>query len=326
MNNKTPLIKFTCPSCHHDRLTVTDSGNIKNHTCGKCGLTFREQDGIIDFLSPFYKENSPHAEVVRANRELHDELGGDYEKDPQVQQQLSFHSTARLSELIYQAATSKKEPLLADIGAGNGYILDLAREYPIRIIGFDVSRNMILVAKQKGLEVHIADACRLPLPDASVDVVTILSVLHHIYDIKPVLMETFRVLKPGGFLITDWDPNGNAASIFQSRIYQILLKISEKTRYFISGFKAKVNKPVFELAEYHRFHGELRPGFLENTLREAGFLEVNVICHSNHRSIKKLSFGGMPLLSKVRFIVMFLLSWKADKNYLHDTMLSVSKK
>jgi ubiquinone/menaquinone biosynthesis C-methylase UbiE len=48
---------------------------------------------------------------------------------------------------------------------------------------------------------HAAHAERIPLPDASVDMVLCHQTLHHIVDQAAALAEVFRVLKPGGLLL-----------------------------------------------------------------------------------------------------------------------------
>jgi ubiquinone/menaquinone biosynthesis C-methylase UbiE len=61
-----------------------------------------------------------------------------------------------------------------------------------------------LRARRYGLQLPIAVAAgeNLPYPDASFEVVMCLDVLEHVGDVETVLMEIYRVLKPGGIVLT----------------------------------------------------------------------------------------------------------------------------
>ena len=47
----------------------------------------------------------------------------------------------------------------------------------------------------------------IPVPDRSVDVITMNSVLHHILDLREFSRECTRVLRPKGILIASHEPN-----------------------------------------------------------------------------------------------------------------------
>jgi len=70
--------------------------------------------------------------------------------------------------------------------------------------GVDITENHLkltaLNATLRGYEVdlHEADATRLPFADNSMDCVYSFGVLHHIPEIEQVMREIHRVLKPGG--------------------------------------------------------------------------------------------------------------------------------
>ena len=72
----------------------------------------------------------------------------------------------------------------------------------------DVSEDLLDECRRIADELGVADRCEflrasadeLPLPDASVDVVTIRSVLIYLMDKQPAFAEFHRVLRPGGRL------------------------------------------------------------------------------------------------------------------------------
>lgn len=100
-----------------------------------------------------------------------------------------------------------------DIGCGTGtFALALAGRRPdVRITAVDGDAEILAMAQAKAgaaaIEWRQAMAQEVPLPDASVDVVTISLVLHHLLrrDKLAALGEARRVLKPAGRLhVADW--------------------------------------------------------------------------------------------------------------------------
>ncbi len=102
-----------------------------------------------------------------------------------------------------------------DLGCGTGVMLDrLGTRYP-RVVGLDLSQEMLegydLSALRPGLTVALlrGDMAALPLRDASVDAVVCRSALHHMGDEAGVLAEIARVLKPDGRLALGEPANDN---------------------------------------------------------------------------------------------------------------------
>ena len=97
---------------------------------------------------------------------------------------------------------------LLDLGCGTGRLLeDLRRRLPeAELVGVDPSEGMLAVARRRlagepGVRLEVATAARLPLPDASVDVVTTTMSFHHWEAQDASLREVARVLAPGGRLL-----------------------------------------------------------------------------------------------------------------------------
>jgi arsenite methyltransferase len=97
-----------------------------------------------------------------------------------------------------------------DLGSGAGMdsILAACRVGPSgKVIGVDVTAEMVEKAKQnaqtagvKNVDFRQADAERLPVGDATVDVVISNGVFNLCLDKPRVVAELFRILKPGGRL------------------------------------------------------------------------------------------------------------------------------
>lgn len=132
--------------------------------------------------------------------------------DPAELAALPADSTASFAGVGNPHAVAPIAPgeTVLDIGCGAGMDLLLAarRAGPSgRAIGVDMTQAMreraLACAAAAGLEnveVHLADATALPLPDASIDVVISNGVLNLVPEKDRAFREILRVLRPGGRL------------------------------------------------------------------------------------------------------------------------------
>jgi len=106
------------------------------------------------------------------------------------------------SAVLERVVMPDGNPTVADVGCSSGYLLeDLHAAYPnASLLGVD----LIAAGLRKAHEIvpaarllH-ADACELPIADASVDAVVSVNLLEHIKDDRAALAEIARVLVPGG--------------------------------------------------------------------------------------------------------------------------------
>jgi ubiquinone/menaquinone biosynthesis C-methylase UbiE len=113
-------------------------------------------------------------------------------------------------------AIDTEEPVVHEFlaGAPRGTALDAAcgtgrhaahlAKLGYRVIGVDATKAMLDVAMAKvpAAEFRTGRLDQLPVEDASVDVVTCSLALTHVEDLRPVMAEFARVLRPGGWLVT----------------------------------------------------------------------------------------------------------------------------
>ncbi len=76
------------------------------------------------------------------------------------------------------------------------------------VTGIDISEDMVELAKNKGLNVKVADARELPFVDETFDGILSISTLQWLdeKDMGKVAKEMFRVLKPGGIAVVQFYP------------------------------------------------------------------------------------------------------------------------
>ena len=97
------------------------------------------------------------------------------------------------------------EWVVADIGAGTGYLLAPLANCFQRVIGVDPVEKMLEAARhrvaQAGLDnvdLRCGDLSDLPIPDATVDLAVAALVLHHVPSPQEALAELHRIARPGG--------------------------------------------------------------------------------------------------------------------------------
>ena len=119
-----------------------------------------------------------------------------------------------------------------DIGAGTGFVGTMLKgslDKADVLICTDISQTMLECCQQTLTHLlRCAIDCRkmkderIPADDASIDVVTMNSVLHHVPDTQAFLQEIERILRPGGLLFIGHEPN---ARFSRSRFLQIQTRI-----------------------------------------------------------------------------------------------------
>lgn len=113
------------------------------------------------------------------------------------------------SRLLESALSLQPEPQrIVDVGCGPGRALSMLRQRYRRgsVLGIDLALPMLRRARKAGgfwrsLPVACADACALPLPDGSVDLLFSSLCLQWVDDFPAALDEFRRVLRPGGRLL-----------------------------------------------------------------------------------------------------------------------------
>ncbi|MFD6291722.1 class I SAM-dependent methyltransferase [Streptomyces sp. NPDC060205] len=95
---------------------------------------------------------------------------------------------------------------LLDVACGTGTVTRRLLAAGLDVTGADAAYGMLsrAAARVPG-RVVLADARRLPFPDAAFDAVTAIWLLHLLDDAEQVVAEAARVLRPGGVLVTTVD-------------------------------------------------------------------------------------------------------------------------
>lgn len=120
---------------------------------------------------------------------------------------LSFGQNGRWRRAMVDRIVPAPGNLVLDVASGTaGVAIQLARRTPARVIGLDLTEQMLRRGDANvaaaGLSGRIAlvagRAERLPFPDASFDSLTFTYLLRYVDDPRATLAELARVVKPGG--------------------------------------------------------------------------------------------------------------------------------
>jgi ubiquinone/menaquinone biosynthesis C-methylase UbiE len=204
-------------------------------------------------------------EIKKANRDVYNNMSPEeYNKNESI-----FNEKRRITcnKILKKASEISGAERYADIGCGTGNLLRIAADHFKICLGLDISDNMLCKIKDDFKNCHLAasDAEHLPLKSDSFNCISCYAMLHHLYSHEKLFSECHRILKKGGTLYTDHDPN-----YFFNRFYHLYYKMRFAGKH---GFGSQKD----DLAEYHNvFTPGINPERLKEILWEIGFSKVKI--------------------------------------------------
>jgi ubiquinone/menaquinone biosynthesis C-methylase UbiE len=115
---------------------------------------------------------------------------------------------------------------LLDAGCGTGFFSARAASRGARVISLDIGSGLLKETRRKGIASVVAgDAARMPIRDASFDVVVSSECIEHTPSPRDTVREFIRVLRPGGWLVVTcpnavWRWSCRLANALHLRPYQ----------------------------------------------------------------------------------------------------------
>ncbi len=220
--------------------------------------------------------------IIKANLAYHAALAETYDDE---QPHFKQENIEKVDAFLKSLAATAGDNSLVDLGCGTGFVINIAKKYFKRVVGVDITQQMLDRVDGTGGNVELckADTSDTPLDPESFNVCTAYGFLHHLHEVKPTFQEAYRLLKQGGIFYADLDPNyyywdmikniqhaevGN--DILQRETGSIVDKVTEIAEQF------NLDRETIELAEYQKI---VKGGFRENEiirmLQEAGFVSID---------------------------------------------------
>lgn len=154
------------------------------------------------------------SDLQRRLNQLYDHNAPRYDNDRAVGPQIRYYFDVSYQTLGKWIGPTAPSTLHVDMPVGTGrFFLHLRKNgWTHRMLGLDISRGMVSQcqkeAAQRGQVIHLSlgDAFSLPLENDSVDILSSLRLFHlfpeHYW--PDLIAEMRRVVRPGGFLITEF--------------------------------------------------------------------------------------------------------------------------
>lgn len=237
-----------------------------------------------------------NAEAVRVNRIFHDHECAYYdERFAIVHDERSARRALREVEDLLGRPVRADETVL-DIGCGTGWLAaGLPRARPgLAVIGVDLSHGMIERARAAGAWPLLrADAQRLPLATASVDLIVTRGILHHLPDVPATLTEWRRVLRPRGAVVLTCEPTP-ATEAHAAPLVRALLRVLHRP--------LTAEEDFWEIASMAANLHVFTPAQLAAMATEAGYREVSLstsyFCVTLLLTASYLTHGRRPALAR----------------------------
>ncbi len=132
-----------------------------------------------------------------------DKIAEKYSKQP-IADEAAYQKKLKITQGYFTPETE-----LLELGCGTGSTAIIHAPFVRHIHAVDISPNMIEIAKGKvdhegikNITFEVAACDEVNIPDASVDVVMGMSILHLLEDKETVIAKVYQMLKPGGVFIS----------------------------------------------------------------------------------------------------------------------------
>ncbi len=146
---------------------------------------------------------------------------------------------SKLCSYLFQVYNFKKGMRLLEPGCGRGEFITNFKKLGLEVFGLDLSREAQSFNKNIDIRTCNVENEGIPFKDNYFDIIYSKSFIEHLYYPEKYLKEAYRVLKPGGVILTlvpDWETNYKI--YFDDFTHRTPFTIySLKDAYEIYGFK-----------------------------------------------------------------------------------------
>ena len=267
----------------------------------------------FDYLLALLKDNN---EAVEKSFGRHVHWG--YWENPK-QADLSTadfeQATENLSRQICLAGHIKNDQTVLDVGCGfGGTVAHINEHYTgMQLTGLNLDERQLIRARSNALpladntlQFQQGNACELPYPDASFDVVLAVECIFHFPDREQFFREAYRVLKPDGYLaLSDFVPRTAVVPL-------INIKLPENIgTAFYGANNALCSANYYQkLAEKTHFKLQIARDITANTLPTYPYLRQLAKQQRRAPKMAMLETAVIECLSRLRLVNYYIFGFQ----------------
>ena len=319
--NKEILDLFACDKCSNNFHIEVYENNSENSIsegiirCKLCNLWYPIYDGIANFLPPHLADKTKR-DSFREKWQINFVEGVtptdcDFSKDKKLQIDFFDADTHIYDENMENTPFWKandwnclkewlpklgKDDLLLDLGCGSGRASLPFAQNGVKVIGLDISEQMVLRAKRKseklGIKDHVdyvvGDSENLPFRQNSFDAVLAFGVLHHVPTPQKMLHQMSKVLKNDGFYFG----HENNKTILRP-LFDFMMKISRL------WMEEAGNHPLIAKSELTHWANDVN---LDVKIKSSVFFPPHLYNLLGDTNAKKLIAFSDNLLNRIPFV------------------------
>ncbi len=192
---------------------------------------------------------------------------------------------------ILKGIAIKNSGKFLDVGCGTGFLLDLAYPYFDKLVGIDITQEMLdqVNLRNGKIKVYNTNSEKLPFKDNQFNVCASYGFLHHLYKLKPTLKEIYRCMKKNAVFYSDQDPNYyfwkhlsnlDINEINTKFIKNEVLSVQDPEKGFrwkdMKGYE-KTGKKIVSISEYQKvIVGGIKEESIKKIMSSIGFKDIKI--------------------------------------------------